>query len=233
MYRPVAAPPEPFDPVAETVSSGTGFFRVYAPGQGGRPPESFNPGTSLAVRAARQGAVFPVSRFSFFLDGATPEASPVPTIYAAPTENVAIWETILRDREPADTEPVPYADFTGRVLSRITAARDLRMASPAGADMHRLNLPPDELTFPGAGQYAETIAWARAVWDKGFDGIRYMSRRDPSGLAYVFFERPEMSPMFEVSEATDCLQVFDDISDDGGFEWLSQRLARWGIGTSR
>ncbi|MBE8145801.1 RES family NAD+ phosphorylase [Brevibacterium casei] len=103
------------------------------------------------------------------------------------------------------------------------------MASLAGADMHTFNLPPDELTSPGSDRYAETIPWARTAWRAGFDGIRYVSRRDPSGLAFVFFDSGRSAPVFERARPGDLPQSFDDLSDDGGFDWLAARLARWGI----
>ena len=230
MARPVATPPDPFEPAEDLVPAGTVLLRVYSPGRSNRAPNEFNPGTSLAVRATQRGDVFPVSRFSFFLDDAEP-ARPVPTLYASPSENVALWESLLRDRAPDDTDALPRALFRGRVLAQVHASRDLRVASLAGADMHTLNLPPDELTSPGSDRYAETIPWARAAWRAGFDGIRYVSRRDPSGLAFVFFDSGQSAPSFERVRPGDLLQSFDDLSDDGGFDWLAARLARWGIVT--
>ncbi|MBE8145800.1 hypothetical protein IOD13_00165 [Brevibacterium casei] len=91
MARPVATPPDPFKPAEDLVPAGTVLLRVYSPGPSNRAPNDFNPGTSLAVRATQKGDVFPVSRFSFFLDDAVP-ARPVPTLYASPSENVALWE---------------------------------------------------------------------------------------------------------------------------------------------
>ena len=228
MARPVATPPDPFEPAGDLVPAGKVLLRVYSPGRSNRAPNDFNPGTFLAVRATRGDDVFPVSRFSFFLDDAEP-ARPVPTLYASPSENVALWETLLRDRAPDDTDALPRALFRGRVLAQVRASRDLRVASLAGADMHTLNLPPDELTSPGSDRYAETIPWARAAWRAGFDGIRYVSGRDPSGLAFVFFDSGQSAPLFERARPGDMLQSFDDLSDDGGFDWLAARLARWGI----
>ncbi|WP_342038934.1 RES family NAD+ phosphorylase [Brevibacterium ammoniilyticum] len=224
----MATPPDPFEPAEDLVRAGTVLLRVYSPGRSNRAPNDFNPGTSLAVQATRRDDVFPVSRFSFFLDDAEP-ARPVPTLYASPSENVALWETLLRDRAPDDTDALPRALFRGRMLAQVRARRDLRVASLAGADMHTLNLSPDELTSPGADRYAETIPWARAACRAGFDGIRYVSRRDPSGLAFVFFDSRQSAPLFEPARPGDMLQSFDDLSDDGGFGWLAARLARWGI----
>lgn len=108
MAPPVATPPDPFEPAEDLVSAGTVLLRVYSPGPSNRAPNDFNPGTSLAVQATQRDDVFPVSRFSFFLDDAEP-ARPVPTLFASPSENVALWETLLRDRAPDDTEALPRA----------------------------------------------------------------------------------------------------------------------------
>lgn len=223
--RAVSPPPHPFDPVVEDVPVGTRLHRVYTAQHGG----ASDPSDGHWLRRSTDARTVPVGRFSFFSDD---DGSFVPVIYAAQDENVALWETILRDRAPDEEDPLPRAAFRGRRLARIAIARDLRVASLAGADMARLRLPPDELTFADSAQYSGTVPWARAAWQAGFDGIRYVSRRDPSGSAYVFFADRSAEPLLRDIVEGGSSRSFDDLSDGGGFEWLARRLGRWGISAS-
>ena len=181
---------------------------------------------------SRQGEVFPVGRFSYFLDDSDPPL-PVPVLYAATTQNAALWESLLRNRETESTAPLPPSSYTGKALSCIDASRTARVSSLAGADMQKLGLVQDELIACESDQYVETIPWARAAWKAGFDGIKYVSRRDNSGLAYVFFQRPDLPALFTATASENETWEFDDIAVGGGFDWLALRLQRWGIGLTR
>lgn len=222
--RHVTPPPAPFSPAETTLPAGTDLFRVHARRFG---PADFNPGNYEGVRANRNGLLSPVYRYSYFYEDES-AFLPVPALYAAGNENVALWETVLRDySRPAGF--IPTASVKHQALSRVTTARDVRLASLAGADMAAFRLPDDELRFPKADQYAETVPWGRAAWRAGYDGIVYVSQKDTSGLAYVFFDRGGAVSLFHASTPRDTLHDFNDLSRGGGFEWLSIRLQRWNV----
>lgn len=218
----VPTPPVSFDPAVCVIDANVVLYRVHSLRYG---PTQMNPGTDVMTQAARQGAVFPVHRFSFFLDDSA-EPTPVQVLYGAATSQAAIWETVLRDRHPDDKSKVPPTHYEHRMLSCIRPSRELRLASLAGADMSRFELPQDALISPEAGEYEQTIPWARAAWAAGFDGLRYVSRQDTSSLAYVFFGRSDESDqMFTHAPEEEPDRYFGDYG--AGFEWLTETVSRW------
>lgn len=224
----VAQPPEPLNPAIDILGEDTLLYRVH-PLQFEAP--AFNPGLAPMVQATQSGQLFPVARFSFFLDD-QPEPAPVPVLYAAASENAAIWEVILRDREVHDTSSVPTKRYEHLALSYIRPTRELRIGSLAGADMVRFGMNQDDLMDPEPPDYHQTIPWARAAWASGLDGIKYVSKRDRSSTAYVFFEsQHEEDQMFTLASGADPVRIFGDFAD--GFEWLSERMGRWNLHLDR
>lgn len=219
--RHVTSPPVPFSPAETALPAGTDLFRVHTKRFG---PADFNPGDSESVRSSRNGLISPVNRYSYFYEHES-SVLPVPALYAAVNENVALWETVLRDYSRS-AGFIPAASVKNQALSRVTTAQDLSLASFAGADMAAFGLPDDELRLPNADQYDETVSWGRAAWIAGYDGIVYVSQKDTSGLAYVFYDS---GSVLRSSTPQDTLHDFDDLSPGGGFEWLSNRLQRWNI----
>lgn len=221
--RHVPRPPSSFTPAEDIVPAGTVLFRVHSKHFG---PTVFNPGDYKDVRAKRSGLISPVNRYSYFYEDEQADL-PIPAIYAGANENVALWETVLRDYQRS-AGFIPRGNVKHHALSRVVTARDVRVASLAGADMAALEMEDDELRFSNSDRYSETVPWGRAAWRSGFDGIKYVSQRDSSGLAYVFFATGA-GPVFRSQAPDDTLQDFDDRTAGGGFEWLSHRLRRWNI----
>lgn len=217
----IMAPPAAFDPVTDTLGTETVLCRVHHRRFG---PAQMNPGTDVATQASRVGSVYPVARFSFFPDGSRPPA-PVPVLYAAMTPHAALWETVLRNRRPQDKSPVTPDTYETLVLSHIRPTREMHVASFAGADMSRFGIPQNMLIEPGPQHYGETIAWARAAWSLGLDGVKYVSRRDHSSLAYVFFGRDSGTPMFTDAPEAGPARHLGDRGE--GFEWFRKALGRW------
>lgn len=189
----VSSPPTPLDPAVDVFSTTTRLYRVH---EARFAATEFNPGLARAVQRTRVGDQFIAGRFSFFLDD-EPIPAPVPVLYAADTENAAIWETILRDRAPQDDSWIAPEQYEPYILSCVSPTRELRIASFAGADMTRFKMQQQDLIDPGPDEYEHTIPWARAAWAAGFDGIKYVSKRDLSSLAYAFFEPRDKTPIFE------------------------------------
>lgn len=167
MTAAVPVPPHPFEPLVETLRAGTTLYRVHSEG---RPADLFNPSRRARTRFAPFGE------------------PPVAALYAAETEQAAISESILHDLAPGAT--VDTDDYERRRLSRLVVASELRLASLLGLGPRRLGITADQVTATPASQYSETVRWAQAAYDAGFDGIAYMSRLCNSDRAYVLFEPP-------------------------------------------
>lgn len=224
----VPPPPEPFDPAIDILNESTLLYRVHSVKFAA---EQFNPGLDEWTQASRQGDIFPVGRFSFFLDDPS-DPEPVPVLYAAAGDNAAIWEVILRDRDALNQDPVPPSAYAHRMLSCIRPTRELRVGSLAGADMRRFRMNQTDLIDPEPKDYHQTIPWARAAWASGLDGIKYVAKRDLSSVAYVFFEpRGDEPAMFAPAPDANPPKVFGDYLD--GFEWLNRRMNRWGLQLDR
>lgn len=159
------APPRPFRPHAERFASGSELYRVHS---ASRAASEFNPGNGSRTR------------FAFF---GTPV---VPIMYAAQTEQAAVAETLLHDIPFTGGQLLPE-DYEGRRSSRLHTSRELRLASFLGMGLRALGVRAEQLTATAASAYGETVRWAAAAYEAGFDGIVYMSRQCNSDRSYVFF----------------------------------------------
>lgn len=166
---PVPPVPSPFNPQAVTLPAGSVLHRVFG---NAREVTDFNPGMGNPTR------------FAFFGDPS------VAVLYAAGDLKTAVCESMLHD--------IPYkggvlfkARYEDRVSAGLRTGRDLRLASFKGEGLRALGVEPHELTSCEAIWYPDTVEWARAAYDAGYDGCVWMSRRLNDGLAYVFFDRAE------------------------------------------
>lgn len=167
-------PPEPFDPLLETIPAGTLLYRVhepFLPGAGGRPVP--NEGT------LPNHGVGKATRFAFFGDPV------VPVLYAADSPGGAVHESVLHDAEPGSF--VPRAWWLTKVLSVIEVTRDLRVVSFHSDGLRRFGLYPRDLTDTDVTRYPHTVRWAEAAWRTGADGVAYMCRHHNASKAVCLF----------------------------------------------
>ncbi len=161
----VPDPPHPFDPDVVTLPVGETLFRVHSTSREGH---GFNPGKGAPTR------------FAFFGDPV------VPSLYAAETEQAAIAESLLHDVPLAGGRLVPSA-YRDKCMSRLGTSRELRLASFMGLGLRRLGVSANQVTTTAAAHYNQTVLWAQAAHEAGFDGVAYMSRQCNSDRAYAFF----------------------------------------------
>lgn len=166
----VPAPPEPFDPVSETIPAGTVLYRVHEPTL---PSGERNDGTLFNPGFGRP------SRFAFFGD------PPVPVLYAADTPEAAVHETILHDAEPRSF--IPRATWARKVLTPIRTTTEIRVAAFHSDGLRRFGLFPADLTDTDVTAYPHTVAWAQAAHRAGFAGVSYMPRHYNARRDYCLF----------------------------------------------
>lgn len=160
-------PPNPFDPIIETLPPGTVLWRVHDSEYAG---DAFHPGGPDAKH----------SRFSFF---GIPH---VPVLYLGATEECAIAETILHDKVKGSS--IDSTDYVDKVLSKVTTGRELRLVSLKGFGLSRLGTSPAQLTASPARYYDQTRPWAEAAHRlDSVDGIIWMSRAYNEARAYMLF----------------------------------------------
>lgn len=162
----VPSPPDPFEPDAFIVSTGSPLYRVFS---NNRTVTEFNPSGPPAVH-----------RFSFFGD---PQ---VPVLYAASTDEAAACESLLHDI-PAHGGYVKPASYRNKVMGLARPTRDLRLAGFLGTGLRKLKVRPDQLTDTSSSQYPMTNRWAESAHRAGFDGIAWMARKCNDSYAYVLF----------------------------------------------
>ena len=134
----------------------------------GRSAVTFNPGVGGPTR------------FAFF------GSPPVPVLYAAATGEAAVAETLLHDI-PVTGGLLPYDTYAPTVMARLRVTRPIRLAVLHGLGLRRLKVTAEELTASDARTYPDTVRWARAAHDGGFEGVVWMSRLCNDAKAYVFF----------------------------------------------
>ncbi|MFT4470522.1 RES family NAD+ phosphorylase [Arthrobacter sulfonylureivorans] len=191
----VAPPPDPFTPQTEVLEAGTRIYRVH--GNRFRTDE-FNPGAGDATR------------FAFF------GSPPVPVLYGASREDVAVCESILHEMPQKGGRLIP-SRYRNRVMGRLEVTRDLKLASFWGTGLKALQVEAEELTGSKPTTYGQTVLWAEAAHRAGFDGCIWNSRLCNSGPAYVLFgDRaadavqidPGFARVFDTEEGLDWLQRF-------------------------
>lgn len=175
----LSPPPDPFDPIVETVPAGTTLYRVH---ESRFPSGRTNDGTVFNPGFGRP------TRFAFF---GTP---PVPVLYAAATPAGAVHESILHSAEPGSF--IPTVHWRSKVLSVLSTTADLRLAAFHSDGLRRFGLYPADLTDTDLRAYPQTVAWAEAAWRIGLDGVCYMSRHHNTSKAVCLFgDRPGTPPL--------------------------------------
>lgn len=168
--RTVPEPPNPFDPLLESLPVDTRIFRVHEP----RLPDGtandgtlFNPGFGSALR------------WSFFGDPV------VPVHYSAASPEAAVHESILHDAVAHGH--LPRSRWIGKVLTPLVARRELQLAQLHSDGLRRFNIHARDLTDSDSSQYPFTVQWAQAAHAAGADGVVWMSRQLNSTRAYCLF----------------------------------------------
>ncbi len=171
-----------FKPLSIAFSAGSSLYRVYS-NRSGRLSNGFNPGQGSSTRFA-------------FLGNPT-----VPVLYAAATEEAAVSETLLHD-VPISGGALRADDYLDKVMARLIVKRELRLVSFMGLGLRALGVRAVDLTMTDASRYAETVEWAAAAHQDGFDGIVWMSRQQNTEQAFMLFgdrvdpEELEIDPGF-------------------------------------
>lgn len=166
---PVLPIPDPFTPNTVVLQVGTILHRVYG---NKRQVTEFNPGGG------------PPTRFAFF------GAKPVPVLYAANDLKAAVCESILHEI-PAAGGVLLKPKYEDRVSSGIKLTKPLTLAVFHGEGLRALGVDQCELTTCEAKWYPDTVKWAEAAYNAGFDGCVWMSRALNTALSYVFFDRED------------------------------------------
>lgn len=163
-------PPEPFDPLTETIAAGTILFRVHEP--------AFPDGTRNEGSTPNPGFGKP-TRFAFF-------GSPtVPVLYAADRPAGAVHESILHDAEPG--EFLPGVHWRTKVLTALEVTTDLEVAALHRAGLRRFGLYAGDLTDSDRTTYPATVRWPEAAWTAGAYGVSYLCRHFNSSRALCLF----------------------------------------------
>jgi hypothetical protein len=175
-------PPDPFDPLEETVSAGTELMRIH---DQRFPGDGFNPWTHTSSRPTR------------FAPFAGPSDTPVPTLYAAFDFATAVAESLFHDlpRE-ADELQVARSRLDSLVVSRLEVVTPLRVASLRSRSLLRLRVEWNRLLGSPPGCYARTQTWARAAHrdPRGFHGVLWHSRQMDGAPALMLFGDSRLEP---------------------------------------
>lgn len=177
---PAGAPP--LAPLLVTLPAGSRLFRVYP---------SFLEATDFNLGHGA-GARF------HFLSGA--DGAPVPSLYAAETQDAALAESIFHDvsLRPQALRILPLRKVAGRMLGALGTRRDLELVQLHDVALERLGLEPSELTSSPPSTYPRTRAWGQALHDAGAAaGLVWMSRQFNSAKACTFFGDRVFSGDFE------------------------------------
>lgn len=198
--RTVPNPPDPFDPLWETLPVGSRIFRVHEP--------RFPDGTANDGTVFNPGYGSPL-RWSFFGDPV------VPVHYSASSPEAAVHESILHDAVPR--AHVPQASWIRKVLTPLRTTRDLRMVQFHSDGLRRFDVHARDLTDTDSDQYPFTVEWALAAHAAGGEGVVWMSRQLNSVRAYCLFgdkvAATDLDPLPSDPEA----RVFATPADS---EWL-------------
>lgn len=112
---------------------------------------------------------------------------PLGTCYLAETEGVAVRERC--GRIIAMGLPVPESVYADRVVSRVSAPE----LGGDGADLTAADALRAGITgeLSATSEYVLTRQWADALWDAGFEALRYAARFTPGGreAAWAVFGR--------------------------------------------
>lgn len=194
-------PPDPFDPVFETIPAGTVLYRVHEPSY---PNGVVNDGTAMNPGYGKR------RRFAFFGDPI------VPVMYAAYRPEGAVHESILHDAEPGTF--IPQMQWRSKILSALTVATAMTVASFHSDGLRRFGLFPADLTDTLPTAYPDTVRWAHAAWLAGAQGVSYMCRHyNTSKAVCLFGDRLPVGTLHPVADHDDA-RVFALPMDS---DWLA------------
>jgi hypothetical protein len=181
-------------------AAGSELHRVH----GSFPAGAFNPGKGGPTR------------FAPFQSPIDPAAGIIPTLYAAQTAEAAVCESLLHD-VPLEGGRLSQARYRGRRESTLVLKRDVRLAMLMGHGLRRLGVAQQNLTATDGDVYDRTVLWAQVAHAAGFEGLAWMSARENTAQAYVFFG--DRVAETDLAETAGGLGSFDRPSS--GFRWLS------------
>lgn len=72
-------------------------------------------------------------------------------------------------------------------MTALETRRDVKLAMLMGTGLRRLKVAPQDITATNGNVYDRTVLWAQAAHAAGFEGLAWMSARDNTAEAYVFF----------------------------------------------
>lgn len=186
----VRPPPSPFPSInTQTIPKGTLLHRTH--GAGFRSAQ-FNPCKGQPTR------------FAPFFDAS---GACVPTLYAATSREAAAFESIFHDIEPSAAFKTVRLDVVeSRSVSRIAPKRDLMVAGLFAPDLKAWGLGRGELIETPKSTYAETVLWAKAIYDirPDIDGLLWTSRQCDPDQCVVLLEDRVGEADFEIH---DCIAV--------------------------
>ncbi|MGG7466581.1 RES family NAD+ phosphorylase [Plantibacter sp. YIM 135347] len=192
----VPPPPTPFDALELLLPKAATLRRVHDPRRQGNV---FNPGAGSPTRFAH-------------FDGG---AGIVPSLYAAATPEAAVCESLLHD-VPLAGGILPLANYATRVLTTLELQRDVRLAMLMGPGLRRLGVYQQDVIATNGDVYDQTVLWAQAAHAAGFEGLAWMSARDNTSQAYIFFgDRVEENDLLITSSGIDSFAP-----GSSGFNWL-------------
>lgn len=168
--RPVTVvppPPSPFTALTHALEAGALLHRVHDRKRAGN---EFNPGMGEPTRFAH-------------FDGGS---GVVPSLYAAATNDAAICESLLHDTPPAGGL-LARSEYVNRTMTDLELQRDVKLAKIMGDGLRHLKIDAQDITDTNGAVYDKTVAWAQAAHAAGFEGLAWMSARDNTAQAYVFF----------------------------------------------
>ncbi len=143
------------------------------------------------------------TRFAPFTDAA---GAMVPSLYGGMTRESAAFESIFHDIEPsAAFKTVRLDTVTSRSVSRVSVARDLRLAPLFAPDLKAWSIARTDLIETPKNTYDQTVLWAQAIHaaDPTIEGLIWTSRQcDPICCVALFGDRVRESdlPMVESLE---------------------------------
>lgn len=168
-------PPTPLPPaLITTIAAGTSLWRIHAAARGAT---DLNPTPSPRVRRG--------GRFDS-LDGSYSYT------YVGDSPAAAVAETLCRTL-PIDQSPrlIPRAQIADRVLSELTATRDITVVDLTGTGAARINAEI-WLTKCDPSGYLATRAWAAAILSANpdVDGLQFRPRHDENTLSWLLTGTP-------------------------------------------
>lgn len=207
----VPDPPVPFEPLTHALGAGTIVHRVH----GARfAANEFNPGDASTLGS---------TRFAHFLRAGTNDpAGTVPVLYAAQTQESAVAESVMHD-VPLSGGSLMARNYVSRIHSTLRVTQEVKLAKFMGDGLQRLGVRSHHLTATDSDVYDRTVLWAQAAHSEGFDGLAWMSARDTTAAAYIFFgDRVEARNLVIVPGGG--LGPFG--TSGPAFEWLAEYCQR-------